>query len=40
MTNLWRDLPTGPNPPRMVYTVVEVPNGCSNKYEFDCETEI
>jgi inorganic pyrophosphatase len=40
MTNLWRDLPTGPDPPRMVYTVVEVPNGCSNKYEFDCETGI
>jgi len=40
MTNLWRDLPTGPDPPRKVYTVVEVPNGCSNKYEFDCETGV
>ncbi|RLI43209.1 inorganic pyrophosphatase, partial [Candidatus Bathyarchaeota archaeon] len=40
MTNLWRDLPTGPDPPHKVYTIVEVPNGCSNKYEFDCETGI
>ncbi len=38
MVNLWKDLPSGPNPPSRVYTVVEVPNGSSNKYEFDCET--
>ncbi len=38
MTNLWKELPSGPNPPRRIYTIVEVPNGCSNKYEFDCGT--
>lgn len=38
MANLWRDLPSGPNPPGRIYTIVEVPNGCSNKYEFDVET--
>jgi inorganic pyrophosphatase len=40
VTNLWRELPPGPNPPSHVYTVVEVPNGCSNKYEFDWETGV
>ena len=40
MGNLWRDLPPGPDPPRRVYTIVEVPNGCSNKYEFDHETGV
>lgn len=40
MVNLWSDLPPDPDPPRRVYTVVEVPNGCINKYEFDCETGI
>lgn len=40
MTNPWRDLPSGPDPPHIVYTVVEVPNGCSNKYEFDCEVGV
>ncbi|MFX1301712.1 MAG: inorganic diphosphatase [Promethearchaeota archaeon] len=37
MTNLWRDLPPGPNPPKCIYTIVEVPNGVSNKYEYDIE---
>lgn len=40
MTNLWRDLSSGPDVPRRVYTIVEVPNGCSNKYEFDYETGV
>lgn len=40
MTNLWRDLPSGPDPPNRIYTIVEVPNGCSNKYEFDPETGV
>lgn len=35
MTNLWRDLPPGPDPPKEVYMIVEVPNGVSNKYEYD-----
>ncbi len=37
MTNLWRDLPPGPNPPTEIYTIVEVPNGISNKYEYNIE---
>jgi len=40
MSNLWRDLSPGPDPPRRVYTIVEVPNGCSNKYEFDHKTGV
>jgi inorganic pyrophosphatase len=40
VTNLWRELPHGPNPSSHVYTVVEVPNGCNNKYEFDWETGV
>lgn len=40
MTNLWRDLPPGPNPPSRVYAIVEVPNGSVNKYEFDCEVGV
>ena len=40
MTNLWRDLPSGPDPPNRIYTIVEVPNGCSNNYEFDPETGV
>lgn len=37
MANLWRDLPPGPEPPKRIYTIVEVPNGVSNKYEYDIE---
>ncbi len=40
MINLWKDLQPGPNPPSRVYTIVEVPNGSSNKYELDCETGV
>lgn len=40
MVNLWRKLPPGPDPPRKVYTIVEVPKECSNKYEFDYETGV
>lgn len=40
MTNLWKELLPGPNPPSRVYTIVEVPKECSNKYEFDCETGV
>lgn len=28
-------LPTGPEPPRIVYAVVEIPRGTRNKYEYD-----
>lgn len=38
MTNMYHDLPTGPDPPKQVYMIVEVPNGVSNKYEYDIET--
>jgi inorganic pyrophosphatase len=37
MVNLWRDLPCGPDPPREIYAIVEVPNGSTNKYKFDCK---
>ena len=35
MANLWLDLPPGPNPPDVVYVVVEVPKRSRNKYEYD-----
>lgn len=35
MTNLWRDLPAGPDPPKQVNVIVEVPKGETNKYEYD-----
>ncbi len=37
MEALWRKLPPGPNPPNIVYVIVEVPRGCRNKYEMDHE---
>jgi len=37
MFNLWRDIPCGPDPPHRVYAIIEVPNGSTNKYKFDCE---
>jgi len=33
--NLFHQLPVGPNPPKDVYCIVEIPTGCSNKYEYD-----
>ncbi len=35
MTNLWTDVKTGPNPPEVVYGVIESPKGSKNKFEFD-----
>lgn len=35
MANLWLDLPPGPEPPHVIYTVVEVPKRSRNKYEYD-----
>lgn len=35
--NLWRDLPPGPDPPKRIHAIIEVPNGVSNKYEYDIE---
>ena len=37
MTNLWTDVKTGPNPPEVVYSVIESPKGSKNKFEFDKE---
>ena len=35
MTNLWEDLAVGPNPPHLIYAVVECLKGERNKYEYD-----
>jgi inorganic pyrophosphatase len=40
MANLWRDLPPGPDPPRVIYAVVEIPKRERNKYEYDKETGV
>ena len=31
----WRDLDTGPDPPEIIYAVIESPKGTENKYEYD-----
>jgi inorganic pyrophosphatase len=35
MSNLWTDLPPGPNPPEEITVVVECLKGERNKYEYD-----
>jgi inorganic pyrophosphatase len=35
MKNLWRELPSGPQSPEVVYTIVEIPRGSRNKYEYE-----
>lgn len=37
MLNLWRELRPGPNIPDVVYTIVEIPKGSRNKYEYNKE---
>ncbi|MHA1156994.1 MAG: inorganic diphosphatase [Candidatus Heimdallarchaeota archaeon] len=37
MPNLWTDVKPGPNPPEIVYAVIETPQGSKNKFEFDKE---
>ncbi len=32
--NLWHELPPGPAAPEVVYTIVEIPKGSRNKYEY------
>jgi len=35
VSNLWRELPPGPNVPEVIYVVVEIPKRSRNKYEYD-----
>lgn len=37
IANLWRELPPGPDVPRVIYVVVEIPKRSRNKYEYDEE---
>jgi inorganic pyrophosphatase len=37
LINLWKSLPVGPNPPDVVYALIEVPKGSRNKYEYEKE---
>lgn len=37
LVNLWRELPPGPDAPRVIYVVVEIPKRSRNKYEYDEE---
>ena len=37
MTNLWKDIETGPQPPEEIFVVVEIPKGSRNKYEYSKE---
>ncbi len=34
MFNLWHELDPGPNVPDVIHTIVEIPKGSRNKYEF------
>lgn len=40
MTNLWKDLETGPNSPQIINVVIECLKGERNKYEYDEERGI
>jgi inorganic pyrophosphatase len=33
MTNLWHELPSGPDWPEIIYVVVEIPRKSQNKYD-------
>ncbi|MCE5213097.1 MAG: inorganic diphosphatase [Methanobacterium sp.] len=37
--NLWKEIPSGPSAPEVVYAVVEIPKGSRNKYEYDKDME-
>lgn len=37
MTNLYKDIPAGKNPPEDINVVVDIPKGSSNKYEYNEE---
>jgi len=32
--NLWKEIPTGPSVPEVIYAVIEIPKGSRNKYEY------
>lgn len=34
------NLPVGPEPPHVLYAIVEIPRGGKNKYEYDSELEV
>ena len=38
ITNMWRELTSGPNIPEVVHAVIEIPKRSRNKYEYDVET--
>ncbi len=33
--NLWHDIETGPNVPDVINTIIEIPRGSQNKFEYD-----
>ncbi|MFB6088264.1 MAG: inorganic diphosphatase [Candidatus Aenigmatarchaeota archaeon] len=33
--DLWKNIPTGEDPPQKIYAVIEIPKGSKNKYEYD-----
>lgn len=37
--NLWKEIPSGPSAPEIIYAVVEIPKGSRNKYEYDKDKE-
>jgi inorganic pyrophosphatase len=37
MTNLFKDIPAGKNPPEEINVVIDIPKGGSNKYEYNEE---
>lgn len=39
MADKWRDLESGPNPPEVIYVVIENPKGTKNKYEYDIQKQ-
>jgi inorganic pyrophosphatase len=40
MVNLWHQLASGPNPPDVIYVIVEIAKGSRNKYEYGKELGI
>jgi inorganic pyrophosphatase len=35
MANLWHDIPPGPDVPKVIYVIVEIPKRSRNKFEYD-----